>query len=94
MCASQQCRYDLRGSLWRRWDLHFHTPSSYDYRGPSINNQDIVDMLVGNGIQVVGVTDHHKIDVQRIQELQVLGNGNLTVPNAPMTVTSLSLYIT
>jgi len=20
-----------RGSDWRKWDLHFHTPSSYDY---------------------------------------------------------------
>ena len=77
MCA--QCRYDPRGSMWNRWDLHFHTPSSYDYQCPILSNQDIVDVLVGNGVQVVGVTDHHKIDVQRIKELQALGSGKLTV---------------
>ena len=22
-----------RGSEWHKWDLHFHTPSSYDYAG-------------------------------------------------------------
>jgi hypothetical protein len=28
-----------RGSLWGRWDLHFHTPTSFD-------NQTVYDMLV------------------------------------------------
>ena len=81
MCANQQCRYDPRGSLWRRWDFHFHTPSSFDYQGPlpRPSNQDIVTVLVNNGIEVVGITDHHKIDIQRIQELQTLGSGKLTV---------------
>lgn len=25
-----------RGSEWRIWDLHFHTPSSYDYKDNSV----------------------------------------------------------
>ncbi len=24
-----------RGCEWRKWDLHFHTPSSFDYRDKS-----------------------------------------------------------
>ena len=27
-----------RGSEWRRWDLHLHTASSYDYKGEDKTN--------------------------------------------------------
>ena len=62
-----------RGSDWRKWDLHFHTPSSYDYADKSVTNQDIIDTLFVNQISVVAITDHHKIDIERIKELQRLG---------------------
>lgn len=60
------------GSEWKRWDLHFHTPSSYDYGDKSVTNQDIVDILVKNKINAIAVTDHHIIDIERIKELQRL----------------------
>ncbi|MCX2575954.1 TrlF family AAA-like ATPase [Pedobacter sandarakinus] len=63
-----------RGSEWRKWDLHFHTPSSYDYIDKSVTNQDIINGLHANGISVVAITDHHLIDILRIKELQKLGN--------------------
>lgn len=62
-----------RGSEWRKWDLHFHTPSSYDYQDGSVTNQDIIDGLFANNIEVVAITDHHIIDIPRIKELQRLG---------------------
>lgn len=62
-----------RGSEWRKWDLHFHTPSSYDYQDGSVTNQDIIDGLFANNISVVAITDHHVIDIPRIKELQQLG---------------------
>jgi len=68
-----------RGSEWRKWDLHFHTPSSYDYKDKSISNQDIIDKLCDNNITVVAITDHHIIDVDRIKELQKLGEDKVTV---------------
>ncbi|RIK66929.1 MAG: hypothetical protein DCC65_08265 [Planctomycetota bacterium] len=68
-----------RGSLWNRWDLHFHTPSSFDYDDKSITNQQIVDCLVEAGIRAVAVTDHHQIDVARVRDLQQIGDGRLTV---------------
>lgn len=68
-----------RGSLWHRWDLHFHTPSSFDYDDKSVTNQQIVDRLVTEGVRVVAITDHHRIDVARVLELQHLGGGQLTV---------------
>ncbi|MCF6178878.1 MAG: hypothetical protein L3J63_05740, partial [Geopsychrobacter sp.] len=67
------------GSMWNRWDLHFHTPSSFDYKNKQITNQQIVDTLVDNGVRVVAITDHHTIDIDRIRELQKLGEGKLTV---------------
>lgn len=62
-----------RGSQWRKWDLHFHTPSSYDYANGNITNENIIDQLVSNGIDVVAVTDHHVIDINRIKDLQAIG---------------------
>ncbi len=68
-----------RGSEWRRWDLHFHTPASYDYRAKGLSSADIVSALVNAGVSVVAITDHHLMDVTRIREMQALGAGQLTV---------------
>lgn len=67
------------GSIWRKWDLHFHTPASYDYAHKGTTNQEIVDGLVKAGVEVVAITDHHRIDTARIIEIQKLGGDNLTV---------------
>lgn len=67
------------GSIWRVWDLHFHTPSSYDYKEKSAKNEDLIHTLVSAGVSVVAITDHHVIDVQRIRELQVLGQDQVVV---------------
>ena len=69
----------LLGSIWRKWDLHFHTPTSYDYAYKGATNQEIVDGLIKAGVEVIAITDHHRIDTKRIIELQKLGGTNLTV---------------
>ena len=68
-----------RGSLWGRWDLHFHTPTSFDYKNGSVTNEQIVEGLKKAGVIAVAITDHHVIDVPRIRELQKLGGNDLTV---------------
>lgn len=73
-------RNDPRGSLWRQWDLHFHTPSSGDdYDNGGVTNEDIVGGLRAAGVSAVAITDHHVIDVDRVHSLQELGEGDLTV---------------
>lgn len=67
------------GSVWRKWDLHFHTPSSYDYSNGSVTNADIVDGLLNIGVKVVAITDHHYIDVGRMTELKDIADGRLTI---------------
>lgn len=70
---------DHRGSIWRKWDLHFHTPSSYDYLAKSVTNQNIIDILKSTQISAVAITDHHVIDVDRIRELKHLAGSDITI---------------
>lgn len=62
-----------QGAIWRKWDLHLHTPSSDDYKNKTVSNQDIINTIYSNGIECVAITDHHIIDGERIKELQRLG---------------------
>ena len=68
-----------RGSEWHKWDLHLHTPSSYDYDDASVTNDDIVNGLLANDVSAVAITDHHVIDVERISELQRIAAGRITI---------------
>lgn len=70
---------DPRGSIWRKWDFHFHTPSSYDYKNKSITNEQIIDELKKAGVRGVVITDHHTIDVKRIKDLQKLAGTDVVV---------------
>jgi len=68
-----------RGSEWHKWDLHFHTPASYDYGDCSVTNEDIINGLLANDVRVVAITDHHIIEVDRIKELQRIAAGRITI---------------
>ncbi|GHT79230.1 hypothetical protein FACS1894104_3570 [Actinomycetota bacterium] len=61
----------VRGSEWRRWDLHVHTRASYDY---AYNAEDAEDLLVRawgeNEIAAVAITDHFLIDADKIKLLR------------------------
>lgn len=72
-------RNDPSGSNWRKWDLHFHTPASFDYKNKSVSDQEIINGLNAAGVCAVAITDHHFMDVQRIKNLQKLAGSNLTV---------------
>ncbi|HCT5133524.1 TPA: hypothetical protein OTZ50_003304 [Aeromonas hydrophila] len=62
-----------KGSEWNRWDLHFHTPSSYDYKDKTVSSANIINEMKRNLVTVFAVTDHHVIDVDRYKELKELG---------------------
>ncbi|MBO8152605.1 MAG: hypothetical protein H0Z30_08955, partial [Candidatus Marinimicrobia bacterium] len=68
-----------RGSEWRKWDLHFHTPSSYDYQDKTVSNERIIEVLRKNNISVVAITDHHIVDVDRIAKLRELAGDEITI---------------
>jgi len=62
---------NTRGSEWRKWDLHVHTASSYDYE---YNNDDADDKLIeslhNNKIEAVAIKDHFVIEKNRIESLR------------------------
>ena len=69
-----------RGAEWRKWDLHLHTPSSYDYKNKAITNENIIAGLVAKGIEIAAISDHHIIDVDRIKDLQQIAQKeNITI---------------
>jgi energy-coupling factor transporter ATP-binding protein EcfA2 len=68
-----------RGSEWRKWDLHFHTPSSYDYENGAVTDDEIIGCLIKNDISVVCITDHNYIDTDRIKKLQEKGKDKIVV---------------
>lgn len=70
---------DTRGSIWRKWDLHFHTPSSYDYKDASVTNDDIIKTLKANNVSVIAITDHHNIDAVRIKDLKAKAGSEIEI---------------
>ncbi len=68
-----------KGSEWRKWDLHIHTPSSYDYEDKSVTDEQIIEIFKKNNISVVAITDHHTIDVKRILRLQELAKDEIKI---------------
>lgn len=62
-----------RGSEWRKWDLHLHTRSSYDYEYKGEDSDELlVKALKENNISAVAITDHFIIDSARIENLRKL----------------------
>ena len=62
-----------KGSEWRRWDLHVHTASSYDYKYDGEKpDEELVRILRENSVSVVAITDHFIIDKDRIKKLRAL----------------------
>ena len=68
-----------RGSEWRKWDLHFHTPSSFDYQFKGATNAQIVQTMIDSKVGAFAVTDHHVMDVQRIKEMQAIAGERVTI---------------
>ena len=65
-----------RGSEWRKWDLHVHTPASDGTGTPD----EIVSKAIAEHLAVIAITDHH--NVSYIDEVRNAAKGK------PLTVIS------
>ena len=76
-----------RGSEWRLWDLHLHTPCSFDYSDKSVTNEEIIITLKENKISAAVVTDHFRMDVERVTDLIEMGKSEniLILPGIELT---------
>ena len=96
----------LRGSEWRRWDLHVHTPGTNkndQYEGATIEErwdgfyESILD-YVGDGsdkvksIVSIGITDYLSIENYKkvIAEKRLPGTIKLVIPNVELRMTPMS----
>jgi hypothetical protein len=59
---------DPRGSLWRKWDLHVHTPASlvHEYEGADPWPQFLDDLeKLPSEFKVIGINDYLFLDGYR-----------------------------
>lgn len=68
-----------RGSVWRKWDLHLHSLSSFDYDDKSVTDAEMIQTLTGSGIAAAVICDHHRIDVDRFKSLKALAGDKLAL---------------
>ena len=71
-----------RGSEWRKWDLHVHTPASILYNGFGSDwdtyVKNLFKTLINKEISVVGITDYFTVDgYQKIKEEYLANNSKL-----------------
>jgi len=73
-----------RGSVWRRWDLHVHTPESFENAFGGWDSY-VATLEAVKGVSVLGVTDYFFIDgYRKLLELRKQGklaNFDLVLPN-------------
>lgn len=95
-----------RGSEWRRWDLHMHTPGTQkndQYKGNNIeekwgNFYQSIEDYIGNGsdplknIAVVGITDYLSIDnyMKVIKDGRFPKSIKMILPNVEMRMAPLA----
>ena len=78
-------KMNSKGSEWRRWDLHLHTVSSYDYKYNADDADDIlIQTLKDNEIAAVAITDHFIIDAIHIQKLRGMASDIVFFPGVEL----------
>ncbi len=76
-----------RGSEWRKWDLHLHTASSYDYEYKADDADEILcKSLQEHNIAAVAITDHFKIDANRIKHLRSIALDIVFFPGVELRI--------
>lgn len=50
---------DSRGSIWRKWDLHVHSPASHSYKG---TYDQFIAQIENSDCDVVGINDYFSIE--------------------------------
>ena len=51
----------LGGLVFRKIDLHVHTPKSACYSDQSVTSEQIVDTALASGLEAIAITDHNTI---------------------------------
>ena len=56
---NKEKEFHIKGSEWKKWDLHIHTPYSGDYGDYNTNNDQIWDKFIeeleGSDLDCIGI---------------------------------------
>ena len=67
-----------RGSEWRKWDLHMHTP--YTFKNTyNCSDNDFIDRLINKEIKVIGLTNYFKFDNKEFELAKKLEDKGIKV---------------
>jgi len=69
---NQSSKILYRGSEWRKWDLHVHTPVSYTWNGPNDDNtfKQIIRTINESDVVAFAITDYWSFDgYKKLMEL-------------------------
>ncbi|ALU26594.1 TrlF family AAA-like ATPase [Myroides odoratimimus] len=90
-----------KGSEWRKWDLHFHAPSTYtcakndQYEGSDLidkQNRFIDELKTVNDIVVLGITDYFSLEAYKLvlSRSNELPQFDLILPNIELRITPVT----
>ncbi|MCR5862364.1 hypothetical protein LRS05_09485 [Flavobacterium sp. J372] len=72
----------MRGSEWRKWDLHVHSPFSNLNNNYNCTIQDFANKILAENIAVIGLTNYFFISKQEIDDVKnALAGRCLVIPN-------------
>ena len=54
--------YISKGSEWHKWDLHVHTPESFDYKNKGISFENLATVINSLDIDGIAITDHWTVE--------------------------------
>ena len=76
-----------KGSEWRKWDLHLHTRSSYDYEYMADDAEELLcKSLSASNVSAAAITDHFVIDADRIEHLRSLAQEIIFFPGVELRI--------
>ncbi len=72
--------------LWRRIDLHLHTPGSGDYQEPRVSYLELLQRAEARGLDIIAFTDHNSVAGyaamrQEISQLEFLETSGRLLPD-------------
>lgn len=64
MSTAMNPESNARGSVWRKWDFHVHTPASFSWEGPTDDSayKRIIEKINANDTEAVVITDYWTFD--------------------------------
>ena len=66
-----------RGSEWRKWDLHIHSPYTFLNKYSS-TDEEFIDKILDSKISCVGLTNYFKFDEKEYELKEKLESNGVT----------------